>query len=101
MIRVLYVFFIFKYSKHKHETRKVIPNNFKMSQTLTFASLYTIIRLIERSYQLDTKQKKKRKKQRTLTTLIIITFNTMELNTYLSFRITLFNKQKKNKNNTW
>ena len=70
-----------------------------MSQTLTFASLYTIIRLIERLYQLDTKQKK-RKKQRTLTTLIIITFNTMELNTYLSFRITLFNKQK-NKNNTW
>ena len=64
-----------------------------MSQTLTFASLYTIIRLIERLYQLDTKQK--RKKQRTLTTLIIITFNTMELNTYLSFRITLFNKQKK------
>ena len=69
-----------------------------MSQTLTFASLYTIIRLIERLCQLDTKQKK-RKKQRTLTTLIIITFNTMELNTYLSFRITLFNKQKQN--NTW
>ena len=64
-----------------------------MSRTLTFASLYTIIRLIERLCQLDTKQKKK-KKQRTLTTLIIITFNTMELNTYLSFRITLFNKKK-------
>lgn len=61
MIRVLYVFFIFKYSKHKHETRKVIPNNLKMSQTLTFASLYTIIRLIERLCQLDTKQKKKEK----------------------------------------
>lgn len=40
---------------------KVIPNNLKMSQTLTFASLYTIIRLIERLYQLDTKQKKKEK----------------------------------------
>ncbi|KGU30697.1 hypothetical protein MGQ_02902 [Candida albicans P76067] len=40
---------------------KVIPNNLKMSQTLTFASLYTIIRLIERSCQLDTKQKKKEK----------------------------------------
>ncbi|KGR17569.1 hypothetical protein MG9_02922 [Candida albicans P37037] len=62
MIRVLYVFFIFKYSKHKHETRKVIPNNFKMSSTLTFASLYTIIRLIERSCQLDTKQQKKRER---------------------------------------
>ncbi|KGU10887.1 hypothetical protein MEY_02886 [Candida albicans 19F] len=41
---------------------KVIPNNFKMSQTLTFASLYTIIRLIERSCQLDTKQQKKRER---------------------------------------